>query len=214
MKKPELMNFWALVLAVGGSTPSWAQPVPATPPRCEQFLLPVQGDQILVMPREAYEIIRKHSILRLAARLREKGSRLKFIFHSQGGGYDAQSAMLKRVLPEIFPESFSEPQKSVRIRRIEFDLSDSPLHHSLLTLPFSPTWKDTATLQVARLKPGNPLLPADTKRAVRQKLKIPEHAHVLHVYFDGDEMPTLEHLFEFLPVKPDLMILSPTGPFS
>jgi len=214
VKNAVLLSMAAVNLLTGAGatagTPSHRAPVP----RCEQFLTPVQGDQILILPREAYGLIRQHSLFRFAQRLREKGTLLKFGFHRQGGGYEAQSAMLKRVLAEIFPESFKEPRATGKVRKIEIDLSDSPLHNNLLQLPFSSTWKDPATLQMARIKPGNPLIPVYDKKTVRQRLRIPETARVLHVYFDGDEMPVLEQLYGMLPEKPDLIIMSPTGHFS
>ena len=181
--------------------------------RCDQFLLPVLGNQILVLPKEAYGVLQTHPISKLAESLRSEGSRLHFIFDGAGGGYETQGAMLKRLVSEIFNES-NPGQKWRRTRTIHITLTDSPLRNTPFSLPFDPEWKDPATLQMHRMKAGNPLIPTLAKDQARVNLGIPKSAKVLHVYFDGDEIGTLETLYDKLPVKPDVLILSPSGSFS
>jgi len=114
---------------------------------------------------------------------------------------------------EVFNETRAGPKWN-RKHTIHIHLTDSPLRNTPFSLPFSTQWKDPATLQMYRMKAGNPLSPTFSKNQVRKNLGIPESAKVLHVYFDGEEIETLESLYDQLPVKPDILILTPSGSFS
>lgn len=178
-------------------------------PRCQDFLVPLIGNQIEILPPEAYERIRKHPIQTLAREIEASGFELRFRNYSEYGGYGVQAAMVERVLREIFPRAFSKEDSGVATKGIRIFLYDTPLNTPWWSpLQRSESWNDPGILEMSRIKSGNPMVAAVTREAVRRELGIPQNARVLHAYLNSNQMPTLEALNHASPVQADYIIAS------
>ena len=170
--------------------------------RCDQFLNPLYGEQILIFDPQTYAHIQKHSLSRLARQLHDQNIIIDFDLPSGSSGYFIQGKMLERVLDILFPPVPFYTLPYEHFIQIRLRITDSALSGV-------PESLELTDFEMPLLKRGNPLIAPLSKKQIRTHFHIPDSAKVVTFYSSATSW--FKSALAKIPVQPDVVILSKRG---